>query len=95
MQLIMHHGLLRQDNAKNLLLCHLFTMNLPYNTSGKDCLGLMAVTSEGKTNRTGRKDLKGMLRNRDVNVCPIGALALYFFERFQLMEEAPHFTIPG
>ena len=84
MYTMLHHGLLRFGNAKMMRLSHLFSVKLPYHGYGGDCLGLMAIIREGKTNRTGRKDLTGMVRNKSVEVCPVGALALYLFERFQL-----------
>ena len=79
--LMLHHGMMRFDNVEKLRLGHLFAIKLPYHGFGEDCLALMAIMHAGKTNKTGRKDLTGMLGNGHVEVCPIGALALYFFER--------------
>lgn len=87
MQLVLHHAMMRYGNVHTLRMSHLFCVNLPYHSFNGECLGLMAVTSEGKTNRTGRKDLTGMLRNKDPYICPVGAWALYLFERFQLRAE--------
>ncbi|CAD7064091.1 unnamed protein product [Tilletia caries] len=39
------------------------------------------------TNTQGRREFGIAARHRDVEVCPVGALALYFFERFHLRKE--------
>ena len=36
----------------------------------------------GKVNQFGRREYAAMIRAKDVAICGIGALALYFFYRF-------------
>jgi hypothetical protein len=40
--------------------------------------------SKGKRNQFGRKEFGAFLRNKDVLVCPMGALAMYFFVRYHI-----------
>lgn len=54
----------------------MFTLNLPFHSSGGNCLGLMIVIRTGETNCTGRKDMTGIIRSKNVHVCQIRALAL-------------------
>ena len=44
--------------------------------------------SNGKTNQFGKVQYMGTLRNRDVRLCPVGALALYLFHRWHGSGEA-------
>jgi len=44
----------------------------------------MAVLNSSKTNGTGRRDITGMVRNKDAAIRSIGAFALYLIKRFYL-----------
>lgn len=46
--------------------------------------GLYILTDKSKTNKTGKKQTVGVIRHRDVEVCGVGALAFYLFERFHI-----------
>lgn len=42
------------------------------------------MSNQGKTNTTGRIDRHYALRHRNAHLCPLSALALYFFTLFQV-----------
>ncbi|KAG1041419.1 hypothetical protein G6F43_012099 [Rhizopus delemar] len=57
-----------------------------------ECIALVATISHGKTNQHGKIEYGSSLRHRDVEVCSIGALALYLFSHFHFEnEEFPNF----
>jgi hypothetical protein len=41
--------------------------------------------SQGKKNQYGRKEVGSFIRNRNVVICPLGALAHYFFVIFHIL----------
>lgn len=48
---------------------------------------LIATLQHGKTNQFGRQEIGCAMRNKDVKVCAIGALAMYLFYRFDVEKE--------
>lgn len=48
---------------------------------------LICVLGGGKTHRDGQAQFGASYRHKDPLLCPIGSLALYFFERFQISED--------
>jgi hypothetical protein len=53
---------------------------------GQICLGVILAMLHGKTN-DGDKDQYGIiLRNKDVEICPVGSLGFYLFDRWQVGE---------
>jgi hypothetical protein len=53
---------------------------------------VLFLLREGKTNKMGRREFMGSLRNKDPLLCPHGALAQYLFWRWHVSgEEAPSF----
>jgi hypothetical protein len=53
------------------------------------CKVLAALADNAKHNQTGRVDENGALRHRDVEVCPVGALAALFFAHFHILSLPP------
>jgi len=45
------------------------------------------IMYQGKTNQFGRIEYSGTLRHRNPKICAVGAIALYFFDRFHVHQE--------
>jgi len=52
--------------------------------AGQFALGIVLTMFQGKTNTDGKKQFGVVVRNKDVEVCPIGSLAFYLFELFMV-----------
>ena len=83
MFLLPHFTLCRGENVRQLQLPDLFYLKLD-REGYSVCHALVAVMSQGKRNQYGRKEVGSFVRNKDVALCPLGALALYFFVVFQI-----------
>lgn len=85
--LLGNHMLLRQSNRLPMELPDCFRLELP-NEGQKSrefpTYALVIVMNQGKTNQHGRMEYGAALRHRDVRSCLIGALAFYFFWRWQV-----------
>ena len=56
------------------------------------CPALLYIMNNGKTNQNGRIEYNGMLRHKDLLLCGMSALAIYFFWRWeQSGEQFPKF----
>ncbi|GAA5976970.1 hypothetical protein JCM10908_005696 [Rhodotorula pacifica] len=88
-----HYGLMRGDNVRKLELADLFSIQLEQE-GPNGATAVVLLLNHGKTNQTGRTEYAGFLRNKEVALCPVGALAIYLFARFHLSGEsiAPHDT---
>jgi hypothetical protein len=54
---------------------------------------LAALADNAKHNQNGRIDENGAIRHRDVELCPVGALAMKFFAYFHILgKELPNFA---
>jgi hypothetical protein len=84
--LLGHALVARGETTRFIQLADLFTMELK-NEGPTVCEILMVVMRQGKTNVHGRIDYGGCMRHKDIEVCPIGALALYLFYRFDVLGE--------
>ena len=77
-----HYGLLRGDNVRELELCDLHTLDLgPKEGYTEHCHAVVCTLRRGKTNQYGRIEFGSFMRNSVVEICPVGALAIYFFSR--------------
>ncbi|KAE8181731.1 hypothetical protein CF336_g8816, partial [Tilletia laevis] len=85
--LISHYALLRGDNARKLELADLHHLELE-GEGPSSCFAVVLLLANGKTNQAGRVEYGSFMRNRDVQLCPVGALALYLFSRFHHSAEA-------
>lgn len=48
--------------------------------AGQFTLGIVLTMFQGKTNADGKMQYGVVVRNKDVEICPVGALAFYLFE---------------
>jgi hypothetical protein len=53
------------------------------------CYTVIAILSNGKTNKNGRKQFIGTIRYKDPLLCTIGTLTQYFFHRWHCAGEQP------
>ena len=53
----------------------------------KDTNVLVAVFSGSKANQSGKPESAQTYRHRKVEICPFGALAFYFFYRFEIAND--------
>lgn len=51
----------------------------------------MVIMDQGKTNQFGRKEIGACLRNKDVEICPVGALGMHLLQRFNIESQIPSF----
>ena len=91
-----NHMLLRSSNRIPMELADCFCLELPnegLKTQGSITKALVVVMNGGKTNQHGRMEYGSALRHRDPRSCLIGALAFWFFWRWQVekVEEFPSF----
>ena len=66
------------ETALGTQLSDLFIMELK-NQVPSSCFAAVATVIFGKTNKDGKIQYDSALRHRDVEVCPHGAFAQYFF----------------
>ena len=76
------YGLLRGDNQRKVALSELGSTVLPPEEGPTECLALIAITRETKTNTRGLLQYAAMMRSKDVFACPIWSLAAYLFARY-------------
>ncbi|KAF4144844.1 Centromere DNA-binding protein complex CBF3 subunit domain-containing protein [Phytophthora infestans] len=80
-----HALMARGETTRKLHLPDLFSMELT-NEGPTKCVAAFAVMDQGKVNQFGRIENDGCIRYRDIILCPIGALDIYLFWRFQVAE---------
>ncbi|POM81218.1 Hypothetical protein PHPALM_844 [Phytophthora palmivora] len=89
--LVSHYGLLRGENIRDLELADMFSQKLD-GEGFQPSTALVLLIQHGKTNTYGKLQHVGFMRNKNVHVCPIGAIAFYLFERFHVdLEPFPSF----
>ena len=84
--LLSHFGLLRGENARDLELADMFSQVLD-GEGYSECVALVLLIQHGKTNNFGKLQHVGFMRNKNVNICPVGAVAMYLFQRFHVDNE--------
>jgi hypothetical protein len=52
-----------------------------------DCNALVLVLNQGKTNQHGKLEISGCIRNKNVELCPVGAVGLYFLFCFHISHQ--------
>jgi hypothetical protein len=85
-----HHFLAcRGENLRHARLCDLFPHDFTRTTGtqssqegGQVTFGVVLQMLRGKTNKHADKRFGSIIRNVDVEMCPVGALAFYFFEKW-------------
>lgn len=82
---IRHAMLLRDEDLRRLKFSSMFMMTLPRQPGEVQRIAMLLFHMKmGKTNTTGRKEYACAIRHHDVFRCSLGALAFYFFDRFQV-----------
>lgn len=90
--LLSHYGLLRGESVRRVELADLHALQLD-NEGFTDCFAMVMVMHQGKTNQYNRLEYAAALRNKRVDVCPLGHMAVHLFWRWQIdMEPTPDFT---
>lgn len=84
--LMSHSMLMRSETALGTQFADLFSMDLD-DQGVSECIALVATITFGKTNQDGKIQYGSALRSRNVELCPIGALALHLFTRFHYESE--------
>jgi hypothetical protein len=74
-----HACLLREESATNLELPDLFSVVLE-NEGYSDCRALLMIMEQGKTNQYGRREFESCIGHPNVEVCPVGARLVSFFQ---------------
>ena len=77
-----HHGLMRGGNIRGLELSDLHFVDLENEGPVENCLAVLCTLNHGKTNQVGRMEYAAFLRNKEADLCPVGALAFYLFYRY-------------
>lgn len=89
---ILSHLLLARGEAHRFAELPDLQLLMLDNESPSPCPALLYIMSSGKTNQNGRIEYTGLLRNKDVSVCGMNALAFYFFWRWERSTESfPYF----
>lgn len=52
--------------------------------AGQFVLGVVLTMFQGKTNADGKMQYGVVVRNKNVEICPVGALSFYLFELFMV-----------
>lgn len=83
----LHFMMSRGENLRMARLGDLFSHAYDHPEDGYQfTLGVILKMLRGKTNRDGKAAFGSVVRNKDVQTCPVGALAFYLFERFTVSE---------
>jgi hypothetical protein len=77
---ITHYAIMRGANVRQLEFADLHHADLE-NEGFSDCFAVVCLADNGKTNQEGRIEYGSFIRNKRVEICPVGALALYLFAR--------------
>jgi len=80
-----HHMLLRDEDARNLNLSDIFSIQTRHSATGSAiATGLTFCLSRGKTNRKGVKLYATAFRHKRFYRCTVAAFAFYMLERFMV-----------
>ena len=82
-----HFNTLRGEVIRRMEFADMFSILLE-NEGPSDCIAMVTVMDNGKTNKNGRLEYGACLRNRFVELCPIGSVAMHLFWRFHIFNEA-------
>jgi len=90
--LIQHSTLGRGQSVRYLQLADMWIKKLD-GEGPSECFAFGTTSRQGKTNQVGRVEYVGSIRHKNVNVCTVGAVALYLFYRFEIEKEDPPNTL--
>jgi hypothetical protein len=88
MFLLSHFCLMRGESVRRIEWADLFHLLLQ-NEGFSECMCLVVITDQGKTNQFGRKELGAAIRNKDPEICPVGCLAFYLFFYWHVLSKLP------
>ncbi|KAE8217791.1 hypothetical protein CF319_g8198 [Tilletia indica] len=84
LEFLMQHALMgRSEDLRSAILAQTYSIMLPQSRL-QSCQAFVVTLRSGKANTEGRNEWGVAARHRDVETCPVGALALYLFERWHL-----------
>jgi hypothetical protein len=84
-----HYFVLRGENRRGAELPNLAGRILPTDEGPTEAYMCTLCCANGKTNKFGKKQYGGAIRNKCIYTCTQSALAQYFFWRWQQSTEAP------
>ncbi|CAD6941407.1 unnamed protein product [Tilletia laevis] len=86
---LMQHAIMgRSEDLRNAKLSSLYVHTVPQSRP-QTCKAVVVSIRHSKTNVDARREFGIAARHKNVETCPIGALALYFFQRFHMRDEFP------
>ncbi|GJJ73296.1 hypothetical protein EMPS_05654 [Entomortierella parvispora] len=86
----LHFMMSRGENLRMARLSDIFSHAYEHPKDGHQfTLGVILQMLRGKTNRDGKAAYGSVVRNKDVQICPVGSLALHLLERFLLKKFDP------
>ena len=83
---IAHHTLSRGDTVRGFQYAHMYSRTME-SVRGSKCTQLTFVANRGKTVKTGTTHHYSMVRTRDVNRCPVGAVFLWIHYLYDCVGE--------
>ncbi|KAG2215455.1 hypothetical protein INT45_014291, partial [Circinella minor] len=84
--LLQHYGLLRSESIRKIEFADLQSLHLE-DEGPSQCHALVMILKQGKTNKFGRVEVAGCMRNKNVAICPQMMLACYFFSCYEMSGE--------
>lgn len=84
--LLGHNTLTRGESRRAYQLADIFMIKA-LKEGPTDCWALVTIMKQGKCNQFGRIEYGAAFRNKDILICPVGALGLYLFWRFHVEGE--------
>lgn len=81
MAALSHYGLLRGEDARGIQLPDVQHLPMDHREGPSQCDIMVILLLDGKTNQTGNTQYMGAMRNKEWEVCPISAMAMWFFYR--------------
>ncbi|CAD6984851.1 unnamed protein product [Tilletia controversa] len=86
---LMQHAIMgRSEDLRHAKLSSLYLYTVPQSRP-QTCKAVVVSIRHSKTNTEARREFGIAARHKNVETCPIGALALYLFQRFHLRNEFP------
>ncbi|KAI8346853.1 hypothetical protein B0O80DRAFT_517285 [Mortierella sp. GBAus27b] len=80
-----HYMMSRSENMRMATFPDIFSHVFhPEKDTDQMVLGVVLLMLRGKTNREGKANYGVVVRNKDVDLCPVGSLAFYLMEMWQV-----------
>ena len=80
--LLQHHTLARGNELRSLNLCDMYVGDIPVEMRPDSSPCLTFLLTESKTNDSGEKEVISCVRNKEVLVCPVGAISMLFYVKY-------------